>query len=355
MKIYTDEFDPENLDIEKWLREENSEKLQSLYNYADSLREKTVGDEVHIRGLLEITSFCSRSCMYCGMRKEREINRYRLTREEILESADFAIETGYETLVIQGGEDFKIKVDVIAEIIKNIKAKKDIAITLSLGERKYEELKLWKEAGANRYLLRFETSNMELLKKIHPCLKNSSRTRIDILRELKELGYETGSGVMVGIPGQTYEDLAQDIKLFRELNLHMIGLGPFIPHPATPLGNIDKKIWNMENQVKPDETMVYKVLALTRIIYPGINIPATSALTAINMKHGMTNALRSGANVFMVNITPERYWNNYDIYDTRNENPDLKKITLETVTEQIHSIGRKIGVGRGDSSTFTLK
>ena len=221
-----------------WLRETNPERLEELWRRADETRRQHVGDAVHLRGLVEISNFCARQCAYCGLRAGNEnLVRYRMLADEILAAAQQAVKFGYGTVVLQAGEDYGITADWLAEIIRQIKAETPLAVTLSLGERPDNELAAWREAGADRYLLRFETSDRNLFDEIHPPLGNRECDRIAILRRLREFGFEVGSGIMVGIPGQTYASVANDIALFRELDLDMIGIGPFIPHPATPLGS----------------------------------------------------------------------------------------------------------------------
>ena len=204
-----------------------------------------MGDEVHLRGLIEISNRCVRECHYCGLRAgNRNLRRYRMSEEEIMACVAQAHAYGYGTVVMQSGEDEGITADWMAGIIRRIRRETPLAVTLSLGERDEADLKAWREAGADRYLLRFETSNPELYARIHPIphpRRGDGRSRLEILRDLAAMGYEIGSGVMVGIPGQTYDDLAPDIELFRELDLDMIGVGPFIPHPGTPLGSAPER------------------------------------------------------------------------------------------------------------------
>ncbi|HKZ16610.1 MAG TPA: [FeFe] hydrogenase H-cluster radical SAM maturase HydE, partial [Geobacteraceae bacterium] len=224
-------------EIIDWLRTKDEAVLEQLWQMADGVRRQNVGEDVHLRGLIELSNICARDCAYCGIRAgNTELERYRMPEEEILECAHEAVSFGYGTVVLQSGEDHGIDNDWISNLIRRIKKETDLAVTLSLGERTDEEYKEWKEAGADRYLLRFETSNRQLYDRIHPPLPGKHSDRISILRRLRELGYEIGSGVMIGIPGQTYDDLANDIEIFRTLNLDMIGVGPYIPHHDTPLG-----------------------------------------------------------------------------------------------------------------------
>jgi biotin synthase len=226
------------VDLLEWLRESRPDRLQVLYGRADAVRKQHVGDAVHLRGLIEVASYCVRQCMYCGLRQDnRDLPRYRLTKEEILDCARQAERLGYGTVVMQAGEDDMLTAEWIAEIVRWIKRETALAVTLSLGERSLDGMELWCSAGADRYLLRFETSGKNLFRAIHPDRYSGGPDRLTLLRQLKELGYEAGGGVMVGIPGQSFESLADDIHTFRALNLDMIGIGPYIAHAATPLGS----------------------------------------------------------------------------------------------------------------------
>ena len=234
------------------------------------VRQQAVGGEVHLRGLIEISNHCIRLCGYCGLRVDnRELPRYRMTADEIMACVPEGVAFGYGTVVLQSGEDPGISADWMADVVRRIKAESPLAVTLSLGEREHEELALWREAGADRYLLRFETSNASCSSRsIRPAPGRVS-DRIALLGMLRELGYEVGSGVMIGIPGQTYDDLADDIELFRELNLDMIGVGPFLMHPETPLADPQQQpLAPPGEQVPASELMTYKVIALTPLGLP---------------------------------------------------------------------------------------
>jgi len=220
-----------------WLRETRSERLDMLWARADDMRKRRVGDAVHLRGLVEISNHCVRSCGYCGISLHNQaVQRYRMTAEEILECARQAVGLGYGTLVLQAGEDYGLTRDFVTDLVRCLKAQTPLAVTLSLGERPEEDLARWREAGADRYLLRFETSDADLYERIHPSLPGRPSDRFALLARLREMGYEIGSGVMAGIPGQSYDSLAQDILRFAELDLDMIGVGPFIPHPVRKSG-----------------------------------------------------------------------------------------------------------------------
>ena len=331
------------------MRETDPQRLEELWQRANETRRAHVGDAVHLRGLVEISNFCARQCMYCGLRAGNvNLARYRMLADEIMEAAKQAVKFGYGTVVLQGGEDYGITTSWMTDIIRRIKSETPLAVTLSLGERLEKDLVAWRAAGADRYLLRFETSDLNLFDEIHPPLGNRTCDRISILRQLKKIGYEVGSGVMVGIPGQTYASVANDITLFRELDLDMIGIGPFIPHPATPLGTGMRFFPSVNGEQVPNtELMVYKAVALTRLMRPDANIPATTALATINKKNGRELGLQRGANVFMPNLTPLKYRRLYEIYPAKACIAETGDACNSCLTVRIRAIGRHIGSGAG--------
>ncbi len=331
-----------------WLREERPEKLAFLWREADEIRRRRVGDEVHLRGLIEISNCCVRECHYCGLRAgNRGLRRYRMTADEIMACVAEALAYGYGTIVMQSGEDEGITADWMAGIIRRIRRETPLAVTLSLGERSEADLRAWREAGADRYLLRFETSNSELYERIHP-RRGEGHSRLEILRALAAMGYEIGSGVMVGIPGQTYEALAMDIQLFRALDLDMIGVGPFIPHPGTPLGrDVESLAPPAGEQVPADELMTYKTIALSRIFCPEANIPSTTALATLNLTEGRELGLSRGANVVMPNLTPAAYRADYEIYPAKACIRETAADCGACLNRRIASLGRKVGTGKG--------
>jgi biotin synthase len=331
-----------------WLREEDPERLHVLWQQADAVRRETVGDAVHLRGLLEISNYCCRLCGYCGLRADnRGLERYRMTAEEILECAQHAVEYGYGTVVMQAGEDYGISGEWLAGVVRRIKEMTPLAVTLSMGERPDEDLVLWREAGADRYLLRFETSDPDLYRLIHPARPGHVSDRLRILRRLQELGYETGSGVMAGIPGQSYASLARDIGLFRALDLDMIGIGPYISHPVTPLGRGECPALPPGEQVPNTELITYKAVALTRLVCPEANIPSTTALATINTASGREQGLQRGANVVMPNLTPVKYRALYEIYPAKACIEETSQQCRGCLHGRIRSIGREIGSGQG--------
>jgi biotin synthase len=346
-------------EIEQWLRESDPEKLKQLWETADRVRRDQVGNEVHLRGLIEVSNNCSRTCTYCGIRAPNtSILRYRMNQTEILECAREAERLGYGTVVLQAGEDFGIKQVWLADIVREIKQETKLAVTLSMGERPLEDLIAWREAGADRYLLRFETSDPVLFDLIHPpALHPKWSSRFAVLDALRGLGYEIGGGVMIGIPGQSFATLARDIELFRALDLDMIGVGPFIAHPETPLGS-GKITCEIEplDQVPGTEEVTCKVVALARIVRPDANIPSTTALATIDKAMGREKGLMRGANVVMPNLTPPHYRILYEIYPDKaclNETADACQGCLQV---RIGAIGRTVGSGPGGrdrSSTST--
>ncbi len=331
--------------LENWLKQESSDQLLPLWHNANQIRDKYVGNEVHFRGLIEISNYCSRQCLYCGIRGERkDIHRYRMSDEEILKCVDKAKNYEYGTIVIQGGEDPGISPDRISELIKRIKSETNMAVTLSLGEQPEMVFRLWRKSGADRYLLKAETTDTNLLKSIHPGEPYGSR--MENAYHLKNLGYELGSGVMVGIPGQTFSILAKDLEWFHKMDLDMIGIGPYLPHPDTPLGQTCD--FNIENQVPNTELMTNKTIALARILCPEANIPATTALTVLNPGKGRERVLSHGANVVMPNLTPLEYRVLYDIYPNNLNNQEKDKNSPEYLGKLINKIGRPMGKGQGE-------
>ena len=305
-----------------------------LFSLADKTRKEYVGDEVHLRGLIEFSNICKRQCKYCGLRcEDKFIDRYRISKENIISYAEHAVNMGYKTIVLQSGEDEYYNTDLMCEIIAGIK-KLGVALTLSIGEKTYEEYKAFKEAGADRYLIRIETTDKTLYNQMHPNMDFDNRVRC--LENLGRLGYEVGTGCLVGLPNQTIESLADDILFFKEINADMVGIGPFIPHPHTPL----------KDSATGSFTLALKVMALTRILLKDINIPATTAMETLN-PNGRIIALQSGANVVMPNVTTTEYRAKYEIYPNKiciNENPDKCK---GCISAKIQSIGRSVSTSFG--------
>jgi len=334
------------LEITSWLRQQDEAKLTQLWQQANQCRAENVGDAVQLRGLVEFSNYCRRRCGYCGLHAGRsDVQRYRMSAAEIVDCALDAVRFGYGTVVLQSGEDPGLQSQWLAEVISEIKRRTALAVTLSVGERSVEDFQLWRDAGADRYLLRFETSNAELYQRIHPSLPGQVSDRFSILRQLRQLGYEIGSGVMVGIPGQDYTTLANDIVKFAELDLDMIGVGPYIAHPQTDLATAEQAA----DQVPNSELMTYKVVALARLICPYSNIPSTTALATLNKARGRELGLERGANVVMPNLTPVQYRAAYEIYPAKACINETSDACHQCMRGRITAIGRSVGDGRGDS------
>lgn len=313
---------------------EDDDINDELFKAADRVREKYVGNEVHLRGLVEFTNICGKNCFYCGLRRDnKNVERYRLEPNVIIDFAKKAVSYGYKTLVLQSGEGNMYSMDEMLHIISEIK-KLDVAITLSIGEKTEEEYKAFKEAGADRFLLRIETTDKELYPEFHPGM--SHENRINCLKTIKKLGYETGTGCLIGLPGQTLESLADDILFFKELGADMIGVGPFIPNEDTPLKDAKGgEFW-----------LAIKVMAITRLLLPDINIPATTAMETLNPE-GRIIALQSGANVVMPNVTEGEYRALYKLYPGKICINDTPAHCRGCITSKIHNIGRTISKGHG--------
>ena len=311
-------------------------ELDYLLQQADQKRKEVCGDEVHLRAIIEFSSYCRQNCYYCGLRKDNEkIERYQLQKEEIIKTAQMAAELGYQTVVLQSGED-EYPAAEIAEIIKKIKKTTEMAVTLSLGERDFAAYKLWREAGADRYLLKHETADQTLYEKYHPGM--SFANRIESLKYLKTIGYQIGSGVIIGLPGQTPDILAEDLLLSQDLELDMIGSGPFIPHQETPLKG--SKSGTVE--------MTLKFTALSRLLLPLAHIPATTALGTIDAE-GRQKALKAGANVVMPNVTDSSYREKYQIYPEKICVNEEAGDCRQCIGGIISSLGRQVSQNKGHS------
>ncbi|MCY2925829.1 MAG: [FeFe] hydrogenase H-cluster radical SAM maturase HydE [Planctomycetota bacterium] len=345
----------DNGEVRGWLAQDDATRLEELWRLADAARRRCVGDAVHLRGLIEISNRCRRLCGYCGLRADnRRLERYAMTAREILDCARQAVRFGYGTVVLQSGEDAGLSGEWVADLVARTRSDEQtrgLAVTLSLGERSEADLALWKQAGADRYLLRFETSNRALFELIHPSLPGRGGDRVAILRHLRRLGYEVGSGVMIGIPGQTIDDLAADIALFAELELDMIGVGPYIAHPDTPMGACPERYPPAPpgRQAPASELMTYKMIALARLACPRANIPSTTALATLNLAEGRELGLMRGANVVMPNLTPTAYRSLYEIYPAKACLRETADQCHSCMKSRIESIGRTVAVGRGDS------
>jgi len=317
------------------LLETEGEEQRLLLHIADRLRAETMGEAVHLRGIIEFSNYCRRNCGYCGLRRDnRKLARYRLTHEEIVEAAIKAWQIGYKTIVLQSGEDLYFGTELMADIIREIKFRTELAITLSMGERDKSTYSAWREAGADRYLLRIETTDEKIFRKLHPEDELDERKRC--LFMLKELGFQLGSGVMVGLPGQDALSLAKDVIWMYELGVEMVGIGPFIAHPETPL----------RNEKGGTLGQALRLVAVLRLVFPYAHIPATSAMGSLDPV-GREKALQAGANVMMPNITPTKVRPLYELYPNKiclDENADR---CFACVAARLFSLNRTIGAGPG--------
>ncbi len=336
--------------IRAWLTEPDGPALEALWRRADDVRRGRVGDAVHLRGLVEITNYCVRQCAYCGIAAcAGPLARYRMTKDEILACARQGRDFGFGTIVLQGGEDPGVTGPFVADVIGAIKAETGAAVTLSLGERSEADLRSWRDAGADRYLLRFETTDPDLYRAIHPSLPGTVSDRLAQLARMRELGFEIGTGVMVGIPGQTWDTLANDIWTFRDYDMDMIGIGPYLPSPRTPLAGALKDALRAPagEQVPNDELTTLKAVALTRLVCPDTNIPSTTALSIMDPASGRANGLTRGANVIMPNLTPPPYRVLYEIYPGKAGVHETADVLAEGVIRLVEGLGRTIGTGPG--------
>jgi biotin synthase len=310
---------------------------QDLFAVADRVRKQQVGDEIFLRGIIEFSNHCERNCLYCGLRKgNSKLSRYRMSDDEIITTAEHIKKTGIPTVVLQSGEDSFYSQDIVCRLIERIRKETDLIITLSIGERNLDDYKSFQEAGANRYLLKHEIASPELYEYLRPGCKLDKR--MQCLRRLKELGFETGTGNMVGLPGQTSEILADDLLVMKILDADMLGIGPFISHPDTPLVGIEND----------DIELTLRVVAIARLLTHNTNIPATTALATLHPQ-GRLMALQAGANVVMPDFTPEIYKSRYDIYPGKTDTGSAEGIFAK-LRNDIHSIGRDLNFSIGNRS-----
>jgi biotin synthase len=309
-----------------------------IYATADGVRAKHVGAAVHVRGIIEFSNVCTNNCWYCGIRCDNEnVGRYRMTADEIVETAKQAKSWGCGTVVLQSGEDPFFTTDTLCDILGRVKTEAGLAVTLSVGVRTREELAQWKAAGCDRYLLRFETTSNALFSAIHP--DESFEDRVQCLTDLRELGYQVGSGFMIGLPGSTPEMLAHDILFATRMRLDMIGCGPFLSHPDTPLA---------KQPLLEDRSIYYKTIALLRILNADAHIPATTAFDALEPE-GRNLVLQRGANVFMPNVTPGTYRRMYQLYPNKPCVDEDGAACASCVRGRLANLGRPLGTGPGHS------
>ncbi len=330
------------------LTTEDEKLLEQMFQEAYRVKLENVGNVVYFRGIIEFSNICTKDCFYCGIRKSNgKVERYMMGEDEILEMAKWTYEANYGSLVLQSGERSDEQfVTFIERILKKVKQNWNLGITLSLGEQTEETFQRWFDAGAHRYLLRIETSNPELYKTLHPA-DHMHDMRLESLASLRRIGYQVGTGVMIGLPGQTAEDLANDILFFKEKDIDMIGMGPYVVHHDTPLAE-KMPDFNKERQLD----LALRMIALTRIHLKDVNIASTTALQALDAK-GREYGLRAGANIIMPVITDTKYRKQYLLYEDKpcvDENASMCRSCLEG---RIQSVGESISYGEwGDSPHF---
>lgn len=311
--------------------------IEKLYKKAEKEREKYFGDEIHLRGIIEFSNYCRQDCTYCGLRNANAtLERFRMNKEEILVAAKDIYESEIKTIVLQSGEDPLYSGEAIAEIINEIKSKYDVAITLSLGERAFHEYDMWRNAGADRYLLKHETANINLYHQIHPYQKFENK--IAHLNYLKSIGFQIGSGNITGLPNQTIEDIADDILLCDELDVDMASFSPFLSAENTPLSEVENC----------DLILLLNTIAVARLVLKNAHIPATTALATLD-EEGREKGILAGANVVMPSFTPTPYRGNYLIYKDKkciSENPQQ---CLPCLDLRLMSVGVRASKSQGHS------
>lgn len=316
------------------------EEMELLFNLANATRKANYGSKVFLRGLIEFSNYCKRTCQYCGLRCANvKRSRFRLTKEEILACCYQGYELGFKTFVLQSGEDDYFTDEILTDIIGEIKQKfPDVAVTLSIGEKSNSSYRSYYEAGADRFLLRHETATKELYDKLHPGMSFANRR--ECLENIKAIGYQAGAGFIVGLPGQTSEILAENLVYLKEFKPHMIGIGPLIVHPDTPLKDCSNG--------SVEQTLI--CLALTRLLLPDVLLPSTTALNVL-VPQGLKGGLQAGANVVMPNLTPVEERKKYELYQ-RRISADESKFLLARIEKSIEEAGYEVDKGRGDHKSF---
>lgn len=302
------------------------EDFEPIYRRADQVRKEQKGDTVHIRAIIEFSNICKRQCAYCGLNcGNSKASRYRMSWGEIETTARQAVEAGYKTIVLQSGEAPDPQIQELGALISRIKDM-GVVVTVSCGELNFADLQYLKECGADRYLLKHETADPALYNKLHPC--GTLEERVQCLKNISALGYETGSGFMIGLPGQSLETIGQDLLLLKELNCQMAGIGPFIPHPDTALAG----------EQEGSTELTKRAVALARLILPEANLPVTTALGVINQRE-KENAFACGANVIMKKVTPDPYRAAYEIYPAKLEKCNIAE-DRKKLEQQIRDLNR---------------
>ena len=320
----------------------NANMLQLLRDCAVRTAREQFGLGIYIRGLIEVSSYCRCDCLYCGLRRSnRSAERYRLTHDEIMACCREGYKLGFRTFVLQGGEDGTHTDAWLENLVRDIRQNyPDVAITLSLGERSEESYKLLYEAGANRYLLRHEAANAELYDALHPTAKGL-KNRLECLEALKRIGYQVGMGMMIGVKGQTRDDIVEDLQLIGRMQPQMVGIGPFMPHSSTPLGG----------EPAGDLRLTLAVVAITRLMLPSALIPSTTALATLSPT-GRLEGILSGANVVMPNLSPSDIRAKYAIYENKASWGKEAAEGLAALEQELNTIGYHIDYSRGD---FNIK
>ncbi len=336
-------------EIVEYLNENDPVKVQAYLDEAYRIKVENIGSKVFLRGLIELSNICVKNCYYCGIRHDNNnLVRYELTDKQVLDAAEFAWRSRYGSLVLQAGErtnpTYTRRVAGLVKKIKDI-TNGEVGITLSLGEQPREVYQEWFESGAHRYLLRIESSNPDLYNKIHPNNKlHSYDRRLEAIYDLLSIGYQTGTGVMIGLPYQTTEDLADDLLFIKKIGVHMVGMGPYLKHSDTPLGNI--------LQHNPTLDLTLKMVATLRMMMPKINIAATTAMQVIE-PFGRERAVKSGANIIMPNMTISEVRANYQIYENKPGISDDAAISKSKLEHNLKEMGIEIGWSEwGDSKAF---
>ena len=335
-RIYESEL-PDLKDLEQILSLKNQVELDKLFSFADKVRKDFCGDGILLRGIIEFSNFCDQECFYCGLNiNNRKLSRFRMNQVELMQSVQYLASCNIRTVVLQSGEDQAQDALWLAEIIRQIKSRFDLAVTLSVGERSLDDYRLWRQAGADRYLLKIETSDEELYTWMHPQMSFAQRLHcLDILREL---GYQVGSGNIIGLPKQSLKTIAQDILFFKQNNFDMIGIGPFIPHQHT----------RFAAGARGEVLLTLKTIALTRIVTKNAHMPATTALGSLDQDYRV-EGLKCGANVLMPNFTPQPYRKLYQIYPGKkcvDEPVGSCNFCMDSMAENIN---RFIDYAKGDS------
>ncbi len=332
------------------------EEENRLFEKSALIREENVGNKVYLRGLVEVSNVCSKNCFYCGIRSgNRKVNRYTISESEVLSAVEFAYSQGFGSLVFQSGEHSgNVFTNYIGNLLRGAMdiSKGELGITLSCGEQSLDVYRFWKELGARRYLLRIEASNQDLYEKLHPLdEKHSYYKRLQSLSNLRIAGYQVGTGIMIGLPFQTLENLADDLIFMQSQDIDMVGMGPYILHRDTPLYEYRHFVPPLKDRIN----LSLKMIAVLRILMKDINIASTTALSAIDPR-GKILGLKAGANVIMPNITPSRYTSNYNLYDNKPFVDIYSNTSRLQFEEEIHEAGFSMGYGEwGDSPHFSKR